>query len=69
MFSSSVRTSATPGSSPPKTPLASEVTGSRGVVDGRLEFLNREQAYDEKFRARFGSTIEQIEREIRRLKK
>jgi hypothetical protein len=48
--------------------LVSEVTGALGVTAGKVNFLNREQAYDDRFREIKGLSVEQLDAEVRRLK-
>ena len=48
--------------------LVSDVTAALGVTAGRIRFLNADEAYDERFKSIRGSTIDQVQREMDRLK-
>jgi hypothetical protein len=48
--------------------LVSDVTGALGVTAGRIRFLNADEAYDERFKSIRDSTIDQVQREVERLK-
>lgn len=48
--------------------LAEDVTGVVGVAGGRIQLLSKDDAYGSTFRRLEGSTVDQLDVEIRRLK-